>query len=158
MIFTEIVFSFFSLALEHPLAFIIIITIINILLIDHSTGLITALYRRYIRNQYFKQSITKGDVNFAQRVKTLTASLGESVTLIGQMQAEIEARQALIDELAANSKTYKKLMELDQDEIEAVIQVLRSELSHENKKSFKIDLIKDVGLFLLGVAISLFIR
>lgn len=112
-------------------------------------------YRKYIKNQYFKQTEATMDEDLADRINDLSTSLSESVELISQMQAEIESRQALVDKLYSDAKTYDNLINLKKEEVEAVAQVFRTELVNEGKKTTEKGLYHNIIFLILGAIISL---
>jgi len=58
----------------------------------------------------------RGEETLEQRITRLTSSLHDATLLINHIQAEIEARQQLVDKLQRDVDTYNKIVELKKPE------------------------------------------
>jgi len=74
--------------------------------------------------------------NLEDRITTLTENLKNSSTVISEIEAEIQNRAKIVEKLRDDVKLYEQLRELSQSQVEAVAQTIRSEITHESKKSF----------------------
>jgi len=90
-----------------------------------------------------------------ERIERLTKSLTEATHLVGNIQNEIEERHKLVTKLQRDIDTYNKIASLKSDEVEAVAQVLRSELKSEGKKSFWQGVAINFVFFALGAILTL---
>lgn len=70
------------------------------------------------------------------RIQTLTASLNSAAETIGQIEAEIKRRQELVEQLQHDADTAAKVSALNKDQMDAVAQVLRSEIKSDERQNF----------------------
>jgi len=66
-----------------------------------------------------------------ERADKLNASLQNAVTLINEMQSQVQLNQQLVVRLQTDVERYDNLVKLKKEEVESVIQVFRSELQSE---------------------------
>jgi uncharacterized membrane protein YdfJ with MMPL/SSD domain len=92
-----------------------------------------------------------------QRAEQLSKSLTDATTLIDQMQADIQSRQAMVTKLQSDLETYNKLATLKKDEVEAVAQVLRGEIDRNSRRSFWEGVAVNFTFFILGAVVSWFV-
>jgi t-SNARE complex subunit (syntaxin) len=88
------------------------------------------------------------------RVKKLSQSLQEAVTLISEIESEIKERTTLAEKLQLDIKTYDRLVQLKKPEVEAISQLLRGELQKEGRKSFWQGFAINFLFFVLGAVTS----
>ncbi|MCS0179991.1 hypothetical protein NDI96_06205 [Vibrio alginolyticus] len=88
------------------------------------------------------------------RINKLTSALKESSSLVSQVEDEIRSRQALVNELKEDAKRYEDLASLNQQQVDAVAQVLQGELRKEGKVSFWKGVAVNFIFFLLGAGTS----
>ena len=96
----------------------------------------------------------RGEETLEQRITRLTSSLHDATPLINHIQAEIEARQQLVDKLQRDVDTYNKIVESKKPEVEAVAQLLRGELKKEGRRSFWQGVAINFVFFVLGAVLS----
>lgn len=89
-----------------------------------------------------------------ERINSLTTALKESVKLIDTIQSEIDSKQQLADRLQKDIAIADNLIKLKKPEVEAITQVLRTELDAQEKKSFYKDVAINAGFFLAGAVVS----
>jgi transcriptional regulator NrdR family protein len=93
------------------------------------SGLIAILsYRR-------EQKRGKEAPTLEGRIITLTENLKSSLSVISDIEAEIQNRAKIVEKLRNDAQLYEQLRELSQSQVEAVAQTIRSEITHESKKS-----------------------
>jgi hypothetical protein len=92
-----------------------------------------------------------------RKVTALTASLGDAVKLISQIENEIKARSELAGKLREDVDRFNQLKQISGAEVEAVVQVLRGELRLERRKSFWQAVGVNFIFFMLGAGTSLLI-
>ncbi|OQX23806.1 MAG: hypothetical protein BWK80_24035 [Desulfobacteraceae bacterium IS3] len=80
--------------------------------------------------------------------------MDEAAKLIGQIESEINKRSMLAEKLNNDIEYYEKLKNINANEVEAIAQVLRSELYMEGKRSFWKGVSVNFIFFLLGVFAS----
>lgn len=88
------------------------------------------------------------------RINKLSAALKESSRLVAEVEEEVSKRQALVSELQADAERYQKLVSINQDQVEAVAQLLQGELRKEGRKSFWVGVLANFVFFALGAALS----
>ncbi len=93
-----------------------------------------------------------------ERVKKLTRSLHEALSLIKSIEGEIKARSTLASQLQNDIDTYNKLVDVKKPEVEAIAQLLRGELKKEGRSSFWKGVLTNFLFFILGAAASWFIK
>jgi hypothetical protein len=86
----------------------------------------------------------------ADRIKRLTAALQESMTIIAQINSEIEEGAQRLSELEEQTAVQQELAKLTQQEAAAVREALKGELGRERRRS----LVRDVVLLLLGAVLT----
>jgi hypothetical protein len=70
------------------------------------------------------------------RIQLLTGSLNSAAETIGQIEAEIKQRQELVRQLEKDAETASKLAALNKEQMDAVAQVLRSEIKSDQSQNF----------------------
>ena len=88
------------------------------------------------------------------RITSLTESLKSSVAIISEIETEINKRREIVEKLSEDVSRYEQLRELNQAQVEALTQTIKSELSGESRKSLWrnaiITFAVAVGFFFLG--------
>jgi len=69
------------------------------------------------------------------RITTLTENLRSSSSVISEIEAEIDKRRQIADRLRNDVQRYEQLRELNQSQVEAIAQTIRSEIAGESRKS-----------------------
>jgi hypothetical protein len=69
---------------------------------------------------------------------------------MSEIESEVNARTQLAAKLQADVTTYKHLVELDRDKVEAVVQALRGEVSKGSRSSLLYTALFGFVFFLLG--------
>ena len=87
-----------------------------------------------------------------QRIQRLTNSLSEAANVAGEIEAEIRRRQGVAERLQQDIQQYERLREVNQEEIEAVAQVLGGQLRKEGRRSFWVGVLMNFVFFVFGVA------
>jgi len=90
----------------------------------------------------------------AKRAEKLNSSLQNAVTLINEMQDEVQLNQELVAKLRTDVERYDNLAKLEEEEVESVVQVLRSELQREGRKSFWQGVGINFFFFVLGSVVT----
>lgn len=88
------------------------------------------------------------------RASSLNRSLRDAIGLIDEIQSEVESRQRLSERLAADVETNKRLANLHQAEVDAVVQSIRGELRKEGRRAFWQSSGVNFVLFGLGAGLS----
>ena len=102
----------------------------------------------------FAQKRSRKSITLEQRIDKLTTALKESSRLVSEVESEIQSRQRLVSELQQDAERYKNLITLNQEQVDAVAQVLKGELRKEGRKSFWLGVFVNFVFFLLGAALS----
>jgi hypothetical protein len=87
------------------------------------------------------------------RIQTLTKSLNSAAETIGQIEQEIEKRQELVAQLQRDADA-SKLSTLNKEQMDAVAQVLRSEIKSDERQNFWSAQLLAFFYAALGVALS----
>ncbi|GAH37891.1 unnamed protein product [marine sediment metagenome] len=85
-------------------------------------------YRRQRRRR--KEAPTLED-----RIETLTQNLESSSAVISEIEDEISKRSHMAEKLREDVRRYEQLKELNQSQVEAIVQTVRSEIAGESRKS-----------------------
>jgi len=113
---------------------------------------IYAFVNRILKKPFGKKA--EKEQTLDERINKLTFALKESSKIVAEIESEIQTRQKLVEELHEDTQRYEKLITLNQEQVDAVAQVLKGELRKENRASFW----KAVGVnfifFLLGAGAS----
>jgi hypothetical protein len=76
------------------------------------------------------------EADLPARISMLTSSLNAAAKTIGAIEEEIKQRQALVDQLSKEADAAEKLKTLNKEQMDAVAQVLRSEIKSEERQNF----------------------
>lgn len=96
-------------------------------------------------------------ISLEKRIELLTKSLNESVSVIDQIQLEIEERQELVKKLKRDADIYSEVYKLKKNEVDAVSQLLREEILRNNKKTQLEGFFQNLLFFIIGSIVSLII-
>jgi len=99
----------------------------------------------------------KPNTSLQDKIKALASSLTQSAELINQVELEISKKEELLEQLKKDTDTFNALLSLKKEEIDAVTNVLKSELKTQGRKSFWLNLIINIIFFILGAIASLLI-
>lgn len=127
-------------------------TILTIVVIAGSLGaVISALYPAlFLRSKGRKRE----EATIESRITKLTESLREAAGFVTSIENEIKAREALVNKLKKDIKTYEQIKELNSSQVESIAQVLRGELKQEGRRSFWHNFAMNFGFFILGGLVS----
>jgi t-SNARE complex subunit (syntaxin) len=89
-----------------------------------------------------------------ERAGRLNSSLQNAISLINEMQNQVQLNQELVVKLQTDVERYDKLVKLKKEEVESVVQVLRSELHSESRKSFWMGVGVNFLFFVLGSGVT----
>jgi phosphate/sulfate permease len=117
-------------------------------------GIIVALFVQFLTRMTLRE---RKESTTEDRVKRLTNSLSEAVSLIGAIEAEIKSRSELAIQLEQDIKKYNQLKDISKSEVEAIAQLFRGELAKESRVSFWRGVGVNFLFFILGVGTSLLI-
>lgn len=104
---------------------------------------------------YTLKNKNKKSETLDNRIEKLTNALQQSSHLISEVEAEIQSRSQLVAELKKDAEKYEKLVSINQEQVEAVAQLLNGELRKEGRRSFWGGFILNLVFFLLGSATSI---
>ncbi len=90
-----------------------------------------------------------------ERIDRLTTSLTEAARAIQQIESEMNERRVLAEELQRDVETYNRLKELNQQQIEAITQVVGEAATGEARRSFRSGLVANFAFFILGAIVSI---
>jgi hypothetical protein len=90
-----------------------------------------------------------------QRIRRLISALSEAATTVEQIEDEIRERHELAQQLQADVRKYERLREVNQEEVEAVAQVLGGELRKGERRSFLTGFLLNLVFFVLGVGATI---
>lgn len=115
-------------------------------------GVATSVIASGIFDVFSKKN--KKEETLEDRINKLTSALKESSHLVSQVESEIQSRQLLVKELQDDAERYEKLVSLNQNQVDAVAQVLQGELRKEGKSSFWKGVAVNFVFFILGAGTS----
>jgi transcriptional regulator NrdR family protein len=93
------------------------------------SGLVAILsYRR-------EQKRRKEAPTLEDRIRTLTQNLESASGAISEIESEISRRNEIAEKLKNDMERYEQLRELNQPQVEAIAQTIRSEITSESRKS-----------------------
>lgn len=93
-----------------------------------------------------------------RRVANLSSNLQAAARVIGEIEKEIQARQKLVDRLKHDAERSEALAQLHSDEVEAVAQALRGQLSGLERRSFRSNFVLSLTFFAIGVITSILVN
>ncbi len=93
-------------------------------------------------------------VDLPTRINTLTESLKDAAKAIDAIEQEIKQRQALVEQLEREADTASKLKTLSKDQLDAVAQVLKSEIQSDQRQNFWSAQVLAFFYAAVGVALS----
>ena len=102
----------------------------------------------------FNKKSRKKEETLEDRINKLTSALKESSHLVTQVESEIQSRQQLVEELQEDAQRYEQLITLNQEQVDAVAQVLQGELRKEGNSSFWKGVAVNFVFFILGAGTS----
>lgn len=91
-----------------------------------------------------------------ERINRLTSNLQEATTAISDIEVELKGRHELAKKVKEDYERYKKLANLKEEEVEAVMQSLRGELREEGNRSLLKSAAINLVFFLAGIAVSVY--
>jgi uncharacterized membrane protein YdfJ with MMPL/SSD domain len=94
-------------------------------------GVIISLASTFISHQEKPKQL-----ELPARIETLTKSLNSAAETIGQIELEIKQRRDLVQQLEKDAATASALSALNKEQMEAVGQVLRSEIKSDERQNF----------------------
>ncbi len=98
----------------------------------------------------------RGKETLEERINKLTSALSDSSRLVAEVEREIQSRQNLVVELKNDAEKYQKLVSINQEQVNAVAQLLQGELRKEGTKSFWMGVAVNFIFFVLGALVSWF--
>lgn len=122
----------------------IIITVVSGIAAAAASGIFQSFFERKNRK---KETLE-------DRINKLTAALKESSHLVSEVEEEIQSRQKLVTELQKDAEKYQNLIALNQEQVDAVAQLLQGELRKEGNKSFLKGTIVNFVFFTMGAGLS----
>ena len=99
-----------------------------------------------------------GSETVEDRIAKLTRSLQQTSHLIAGIEEEIATRTALATKLKDDVERYNQLKALNQQQVEAIAQTLRGELSTQSRRSFWSGFWMNFGFFACGALLTYFIK
>ncbi|EGR4363233.1 hypothetical protein QO227_21265 [Vibrio vulnificus] len=103
---------------------------------------------------FISKTSKKKEETLEDRINKLTNALKESSHLVTEVETEIQSRQKLVQELQKDAQKYEQLIALNQEQVDAVAQVLQGELRKEGKSSFWKGVAVNFVFFILGAGTS----
>lgn len=103
---------------------------------------------------YGRRTETRIEQDLPSKIQKLTASLNSAAEVIGQIELEIKQRQELVQQLEKDADKASKLAALNKDQLDAVAQVLRTEIKSDERQNFWTAQILAFFYAALGVALS----
>jgi biopolymer transport protein ExbB/TolQ len=92
--------------------------------------------------------------DLAERIRTLTGSLNSAARTISEIEGEIKKREELVRRLQSDAETASKLSALNKPQLDAVAQVLKSEIERDQRQSFWMAQGLAIFYTILGVALT----
>src|SRR4051812_17076051 len=89
-----------------------------------------------------------------QRIAALSDSLKAASGAISDIEREVNARRELVTGLQRDADTARKLSAVNQEQVEAIAQVLRREVSADESKNFWISVAQNIFSAFLGFGLS----
>jgi hypothetical protein len=131
----EMSFKFRGNRFELMFAFLTIMGV----LVSLTSTLFTKLQENYdisFKDYSIVFVMKKKDADLPSKIQTLTASLNSASQAIGQIENEIKQRQELVQKLEKEADTASKIAALNKEQMDAVAQVLRSEIKSDERQNF----------------------
>jgi hypothetical protein len=88
------------------------------------------------------------------RISALTGALRQSATVIADIEQEIAARKALVNQLEADAAHAECLVRLHSTEVEAVAQLLRGEIAEADRRNLRATMWLSLIFFVKGSAVT----
>ncbi len=92
------------------------------------------------------------------KINALSENLKSSISVISDIESEIESRSKIVTKLQADVKRYENLKKLSKTQIEAIAQTIRGEIAGESKKSLWRTAIITFFVSLIFFLIGYFVR
>jgi septal ring factor EnvC (AmiA/AmiB activator) len=102
-----------------------------------------------------RRSALGGEETTQQRVQRLTSALTEATRTISDIEQELRERQSTVERLRHEIETYERLKDMNEEEVEAVVDVLGVPLRREARRSFWVNAAMNFGFFVLGAVVSI---
>ena len=92
--------------------------------------------------------------NLENRIEILDSSLKTTLSVISEIETEIEAKSELVNRLEIQKRIVENAINLNKEQVMAVSTLLTEEIRKDNKKGFAFGCIKDLFLLILGAMIA----
>jgi len=112
--------------------------------------------RQRINHESYTSTTLPQDLS--TRIRILTMALEESGKVINAIETEIESRKELVTKLETQKAVAERAITLSREQVDAVSALLSDQVSRQSKKDFRIELVKDIAIFVSGIVITLLIN
>jgi hypothetical protein len=109
-----------------------------------------------VENYFFRPK--NAPPTLENRIQELTQSLNKSATTIQEIENEITKRQALVTQLQKDAETASKLATVNKEQVDAIAQVLRTQIQVQEHNTFWFNQGINVLYMLLGVGLGELVR
>lgn len=96
----------------------------------------------------------RGRETVEERISSLVQALSGASKAIGDIEQEVAQRKELLERLRADAEKYQQLAALKEEEVAAVVQVVRGAVGEEGRRSFWRSTALSAGFFLAGSAVT----
>ena len=93
-------------------------------------------------------------VSLEDRIVKLTNALNGASKAISDIEAEIVARQALVERLREDAELAEKIATLNREQSDAVAQALKVQLDRQDRRAFWLSVLTNIFFTCLGVLLS----
>ncbi len=80
-----------------------------------------------------------------------------SVQALRQLDLEIEERRKIVEELQKNASLSKSMLNLGQEQVDAVMNIVNNALNEDRKKTFRLNIIISGASFMLGASLTILV-
>jgi flagellar biosynthesis/type III secretory pathway M-ring protein FliF/YscJ len=113
--------------------------------------------RLYQESRHARQQLAAEGETLETRLAGVAESMMNASAMLALVQTEIEARAEKARQLAAEVEERERLIELTQEQKDAVADVFRTELSGEGKRSFRWAVGLSVASLALGAVVTILV-
>lgn len=95
--------------------------------------------------------------SFESRVRLYMGAVQMSVQALRQLDLEIEERRKIVEELQKNASLSKSMLNLGQEQVDAVMNIVNNALNEDRKKTFRLNIIISGASFMLGASLTILV-
>ena len=127
---------------------------LSVALVGLGGGAAAASYASQMVARYLLKKENESTETIDAKIQRLSSSLLNASRAIGEIEAEISSRKALVDDLREDAEKHKAILELKPEQVKAISSTLTEGIRVQNSRSFWIGVGINFLLFLAGAAAS----